>query len=366
MLCAQQVRAKAEGASLGALMRSAVQRYASGELTSTAEPASQEAADVTGQPGSVGQPASQGTPVVIASIGPANLPGCRVRESGCGDAAGSRLACRPRRRLNGSVPRMKRKRDLFWLKNWRVLTLCGGCIVAGFLLGMLIFGSPWHLPPAWGDIPTWITAIATVGLLAGAIVTAIYAIRAFRAQSKEVSDQANMLKVQSQQLEEQRKINAEQTTVLRLQAKELGESLAERKQEAQLRMRAQAERVFISQENTTAVKPEEDDEPVAQRATVTVVNTSDRPIYQAGLRWSPGSSWDLPGIPEPLGTIMPGDRIERFQYFSPGTDMAVNGATLIFRDAAKVSWTLTPDGELTEKQIPVTMRQDRSQTSRTS
>ena len=39
---------------------------------------------------------------------------------------------------------------------------------------MLIFGSPWHLPPAWGDIPTWIAGIATAGLLAGAIVTAIY------------------------------------------------------------------------------------------------------------------------------------------------------------------------------------------------
>jgi len=66
---------------------------------------------------------------------------------------------------------------------------------------MLIFGSPWHLPPAWGDIPTWITAIATFGLLVGAIVTAIYAIRAFRAQSQEVSDQAEMLRVQSEQLD---------------------------------------------------------------------------------------------------------------------------------------------------------------------
>ena len=48
---------------------------------------------------------------------------------------------------------------------------------------MLIFGSPWHLPPAWGDIPTWITGIATVGLLTGAIITARYAIKAFGKQS---------------------------------------------------------------------------------------------------------------------------------------------------------------------------------------
>jgi len=34
-----QARAKAEGASLGALMRAAVQHYASGDLTGNAEPA---------------------------------------------------------------------------------------------------------------------------------------------------------------------------------------------------------------------------------------------------------------------------------------------------------------------------------------
>jgi hypothetical protein len=65
---------------------------------------------------------------------------------------------------------MARNRDLSCLKDWRVLIVCSCCIFAGFLLGMLIFGSPWHLPPAWGDIPTWITAIPTVGLLAGATV----------------------------------------------------------------------------------------------------------------------------------------------------------------------------------------------------
>jgi membrane protein implicated in regulation of membrane protease activity len=244
---------------------------------------------------------------------------------------------------------MERKRDLFWLKDSRVLILCGGTF-AGFLLGMLIFGAPWHLPPAWGDIPTWITAVATVGLLAGAVVTAIYAIRAFRAQSREVSDQAEMLRVQSQQLVEQRAINEKQTEVLELQVAELRESLKEREREAQLRRSAQADQVFISQQNTVDVNPDEDDEPERDRATVAVVNTSNRPIYEAGLRWPPGSSWEFPGLLEPLGTIMPGDRIERVQFFPLGTDMTVNSAILMFRDAARITWTLTPDGELTEKQ----------------
>ena len=245
---------------------------------------------------------------------------------------------------------MERKRDLFWLKDARVLIPCGGCVFAGFLLGMLIFGSPWHLPPAWGDIPTWITAIATAGLLAGAVVTAIYAIRAFRAQSQAVGDQAEMLQVQSQQLEEQHKINEKQTEVLELQAAELRESLEERKREAQLRRSAQADRVFISQQNVVDVNPDEDDEPLGHRAIVTVVNTSNRPIYEAGLRWPPGSSWDFPRFPEPLGTIMPGDRIERVQSFPLDTDMTVNSVILVFRDAARITWTLTPDGGLTENQ----------------
>jgi len=104
---------------------------------------------------------------------------------------------------------------------------------------MLIFGSPWHLPPAWGDIPTWITAIATVLLAVFAIVTAYYARQAFLKQSEEVSDQAKMLKVQSDQLEEQRTINA-------LQAKDLEESLKER---ARLRRIAERDRL------TTSVSP---------------------------------------------------------------------------------------------------------------
>ena len=63
-----------------------------------------------------------------------------------------------------SVPRVKSKRDVSWLKDRRVIAVSGGCVIAGFLVGMLIFGSPWHLPPAWGDIPTWfLVVLAAVG-----------------------------------------------------------------------------------------------------------------------------------------------------------------------------------------------------------
>jgi hypothetical protein len=45
---------------------------------------------------------------------------------------------------------MEHKRDLSWLTDWRVLLVCGGTLLAGFLTGMLFFGSPWHLPPRLG------------------------------------------------------------------------------------------------------------------------------------------------------------------------------------------------------------------------
>jgi hypothetical protein len=50
--------------------------------------------------------------------------------------------------------------------------------------------------------------VATAALAVFAILTTIYAVRAFRKQSQEVSEQAEMLKVQSEQLAEQRKVNS--------------------------------------------------------------------------------------------------------------------------------------------------------------
>jgi hypothetical protein len=50
---------------------------------------------------------------------------------------------------------------------------------------------------------TILTAIATTVLAVGAIVTAVLAYRAFRKQSREVSDQAEMLDLQRRQLAEQ-------------------------------------------------------------------------------------------------------------------------------------------------------------------
>jgi hypothetical protein len=237
---------------------------------------------------------------------------------------------------------------------------------------------------------TQLTAVATAALAALAIVTAWYARRAFLKQSQEVQaieqqvkdqegvtrQQARLLEVQSAQLDLQRRqfdeqreaiedqiqANARQAEVLELQAAELRESLDERKQEAERRMSAQAARIFISQTNESrldsGVLPYVLDasDAFSERkadalfARVTVVNTSDQPIYDAELRWHRGSASHGDPNPEPLGTIMPGAQAEHLRVFPLDTNMAVSGAVLRFRDAAGVIWMRRPDGGLTEQQ----------------
>jgi hypothetical protein len=71
-------------------------------------------------------------------------------------------------------------------------------------------------------------APTTLLFAAFAVVTAYYARQAFLKQSKEISDQAELLKIQAAQLDENRKVNAEQIHVLKLEGAELQESLDQR------------------------------------------------------------------------------------------------------------------------------------------
>jgi hypothetical protein len=45
-----------------------------------------------------------------------------------------------------------------WLKDPRVRGAIAGAALAGFLIGLLVFGQPWHRSPDFGDIPTWLAA----------------------------------------------------------------------------------------------------------------------------------------------------------------------------------------------------------------
>jgi hypothetical protein len=185
------------------------------------------------------------------------------------------------------------------------------------------------------DLSGEITAIATAVLAVFAIVTAIYAIRAFRKQSQEVSDQANMLQVQSDQLAEQRKVNEKQIKVLELQGQELGESLTERKREAEQRRRAQASRVFISEERGAS----------GSLVTASVVNTSQQPVYNVIISWHLGHR---PEGQHYLTPLMPGHEATDSRRAPPDTDPTIFGATAFFRDAAGMTWRTRPDGQLEE------------------
>ncbi len=166
------------------------------------------------------------------------------------------------------------------------------------------------------DLSGEITAIATVVLAVFAIVTAVFAILAFRKQSREVSDQASMLKVQSGQLAEQRKINAEQIGVLALQAAELNASLLERTHDADIL----DVRIFF---------------------------------HYVAEKWQ-GGDWEpqmLGGPMERIRTLPPHE--ERFvaipeNVWSQMTDVSANShvVSIEFTDAAGNRWERDPRGDL--------------------
>lgn len=194
---------------------------------------------------------------------------------------------------------MERKRDFPSLKDWRVSAVIG--VVAGFLGALFIFRWPGDLPPAWGDIPTWISAFATVGLLIGAIITARYAIKAFGEQSREVA------------------ILAEQN-----------------EREADDRRREQASRVYLiaPRESQMLVKP-------------SAANASDLPVHDAQIWY--GDPGGLSG-PEDLGLILPKTSVPARRQFSAAQALA--HTILTFRDSAGNRWVRMPDGTFDQQKHP--------------
>jgi hypothetical protein len=222
-----------------------------------------------------------------------------------------------------------------------------------------------------------LAAAGTIVLAVFAIVTAVYARKAFLKQSQEVAaierqvadgreltqQQAKLIEIQMGQLEalrgqldEQRKASGAQADVRRLQAEELQESLKERKRQAELGRGYQARRVFLTEVpfagrtggqggggiRGIGTKP--------PSVTATAHNTSDQPIYDAELYWRRGSAGHGNPNPEPVGTLLPGATYTSTRDFPPGTNLEVSGAVLHFRDAAETKWTRRPDGYLGEQQ----------------
>jgi hypothetical protein len=206
------------------------------------------------------------------------------------------------------------------------------------------------------DLSAEITAIATAALALFAIITAVYAVRAFRKQSQDVRDQASMLKLQSEQLDEQRKINERQTKVLDLQASELRESLEERKRDTAERRRAQASRVFIWIQNSADQHTGHDGIREPFGITAHIKNTSEQPVYNLVIDWNrKGAPWRRR---DPFPVLMPGGQETGFlrlpdysgAFFDTQADVAkLRWPVARFRDAAGTHWLLRPDGHLDEQ-----------------
>jgi type II secretory pathway pseudopilin PulG len=172
------------------------------------------------------------------------------------------------------------------------------------------------------DAPAWITAIATVGLLAGAVVTAIFAVKAFRKQAREV---------------------------------DLLQRQAER--DVDERRRAQARLVFIylvdhpAEHDLAAAADQMDAAIRAKDASVTVLaarlsNTSKQPVYDLVVQWSIGGNvfGDLQEEPQ----LMPGEERETQQTWPVSGGISIVAVTFHFSDAAGVRWRTTDRGGLAE------------------
>jgi hypothetical protein len=144
--------------------------------------------------------------------------------------------------------------------------------------------------------PVGATAVATLALAILALATAFFAWLAWRGQSSQIE-------LLRDQLDDQRKLNEEQTPVLKLQVDELRESLKEQERERQVAERQQADGIGFQMTNTPfpdlghyadvfTVRP-------GNRVCITIVsNESRRPIKNVVCRMSFVSTGQFDATPD--------------------------------------------------------------------
>jgi hypothetical protein len=190
--------------------------------------------------------------------------------------------------------------------------------------------------PQWGDVPTW-------GLLAGAAITAWYARRAFKTQSKELTE----LKAEGV---EQRRVNEQQLVVMELQQRDLDGSLRQRAADAAAARVAQASKVFVwtvrqpAGKRITSIGRDfcVSGEPITETTggpsfAVYISNTSGAPIHDLVIRTDHGDNRNLLPILLPAAYAV--------LYESPEATWAV----LDFRDAGRALWSRGGSGRLVDR-----------------
>lgn len=179
---------------------------------------------------------------------------------------------------------------------------------------------------------TQFTAVATAVLAAFAIITAVVAALAFWKQSQEIT----LLQVQ---LRDQKEFGEHQARVLELQAKDLVQSLEERRLSREQRYREQATHIFIWEDRS-----------YSGMVIAHAKNASAQPIYDMEISWSARfTSYRTHTFDQPL---LPDD--ERISNSGQdagvpdNVDPATLNAALWFRDTAGTSWLARPNGIVEE------------------
>ena len=201
-------------------------------------------------------------------------------------------------------------------------------IVVAFAALAVIFGRSW----SWGGVPDWVTAVGTVGLLAGAVFTAVFAVQAFREQSREV-------RLLEDQVNDQRALALKQVEVLGLQAEEIRASLENRR-------RDQAARVFTWVEVTNHTRG---------HFRVHVTNSSDRPVYGLTflLGYGDDSEAEYYSKPEAVKHVMPRettvfepDEGDHSILWGTSWEPGEVWSAVHFRDALGETWQVNSRGQM--------------------
>jgi hypothetical protein len=118
-----------------------------------------------------------------------------------------------------------------------------------------------------------------------------------------------MLKVAAEQLAEQQKINAQQTSVLELRARELSESIAERKRDTADRRRSRAALAHVTAKFDPGphLRPGSGVIAIPCEAGVdlTVHNTGSQPVYVVRVHWVDAGKGSQAGGDDAPGTLQP-------------------------------------------------------------
>jgi len=191
---------------------------------------------------------------------------------------------------------------------------------------------------------TVLTAIATLALAVFAFTTAIFAWLAFRKQSREVA-------AIERQVDDQKELTARQADLLKVQSDQLELQQRQFDEDQAVRRRAQAAQVFIQVDDPGGIQAQ-----VVLRASAW--NTSSQPVYDLWVQWRTDDGEF--GTPEARPLLVPRGAWHFDQAWTIDAGISGVDVSLDFRDAAGLRWRTTGRGILTELCTDVSPRLARS------